>query len=108
MTITILDLVLKGNRRKSMKKILKKYIKRKVFAFRSSKKKSGLRLSDLNPEVRESLLRGNYSVYIDMGIRRTWFGFLRKSEKGQCVYTLDRRLLRDYPQQFRMFADCKD
>lgn len=77
-----------------------------IFKHRSNKKKAGLRLNDLGPEVKRSLLNGDNTVYVDFGIKRTLFGFLRKSERGPCVYILDRRQQREHPQQFRLFADC--
>lgn len=55
------------------------------------KKKSELRLSDLNSEVRDALLRGSYSVYIDTGMIRTWFGFLRMPGRKPRAYILDRQ-----------------
>lgn len=77
-----------------------------IFKHRSNKKKAGLKLNGLGPEVKKSLLNGDYTVYVDFGIKRTLFGFLRKSERGPCVYILDRRQQREHPQQFRLFADC--
>lgn len=77
-----------------------------ISKYRLDKKKAGLRLNDLGPEVKKSLLNGDYTVYVDFGIKRGLFGFLRKSGRGLCVYTLDRQLQRAYPQQLRLLVDC--
>lgn len=79
-----------------------------IFKHRSDKRKSGLRLNDLSPKVKKSLLNSNYTVYVDFGINHTLFGFLRKSGRGQCVYILDKQQRREHPQRFQLFAGCED
>lgn len=77
-----------------------------IFKYRSNKKESGLRLNNLSPEVKKSLLNGDYTVYVDFGIKRALFGFLRKSGRGPCVYILDRPQRQEHLLRFRMFAGC--